>query len=372
MLWTCTKNSFYTDIIDQEYIITIIKSKNHKIRYQNKKSLDFYKHCQNILNFISNHIQNKHDLLDFMFLLNNKINQTIHFQAKFDGNAYNTSIDNLLSIKYIDKCIYHKIVMKRVNKLIYFYQDDITNQINKTKVVSQQLDIIKELYPVHIIQGFVNNVNNVFSIKEHDNVAILFLDISDFTKLCKMYKPKQCIQMLDKYFSALDKLCVIYNLQKVDTCGDCYIVAGGLFNIDINGFKIVQTFHNNYNFCTDTVKFAMDAISITSEFPVKIGIHIGKCVSGIIGNKLPKFTIIGDSVNVAARIQQNANSNSIIVSDDFYSKVVDKFNWISLGNFDMKGVGSKVLYKLDNLQAYDEDLIEGIVNSDNINIFCND
>jgi class 3 adenylate cyclase len=386
MIWMCKKNKYYKSVIDDEYIISIIDYKKDKILYQNSKSLLFYNFDVNIINYILENIEQEHQRavlkeklqsendIDFKIIIKfniNTSNTSLVSNSGFSMFTYdaNTSISNKYGFHVKQSYIWHKVNIQKRKNCLYVYQQDITNLYKKGNVIKTQLELVKELFPRHIIQNFADYKHNIYSVKEHNNISILFLDISDFTTICDTMKPIDVINMLDQYFSKLDKLCNLHNLQKIDTCGDCYIVAGGLINIDDDGYKNVNKSSTNItNDCINIMNFAIDAISLTEKnISVKIGIHIGNCASGIIGKKVPKFTIIGDTVNVAARMQQIAKKNEIISSYEFYQKVNNYYEWDQFGKVSIKGKGEQYVYRCNYNNT---NLILKTISEDSINLFC--
>ena len=112
-----------------------------------------------------------------------------------------------------------------------------------------------------------------------------------------------------------DKLVDHHKVQKVETAGDCYIVAGGILRPDDAGFYELEEGHDPQD-CADRVMcFAKDILRCSREVcmphngdpvTIRIGLHTGPCVSGLVGTKLPKFSIFGDTMNTASRMESTS------------------------------------------------------------------
>lgn len=178
--------------------------------------------------------------------------------------------------------------------------------------------------------------------REFSDVAIMFLDIVGFTTLASNISAKQTMYILNKLFSKYDKLTDEFDVYKVETAGDCYITCDGIFEEGIVPHTIkkgqLENRKNNdpeYS-AKKLLKFAIEVIQQTktmvfrcynSTISVRIGLHIGDVITGTIGNKLPKFSIFGDVMNVASRMESTSKPNCIQVTSDFYKFVKDVLPW---------------------------------------------
>ena len=130
--------------------------------------------------------------------------------------------------------------------------------------------------------------------------------------MAKQVEPQVVMTFLNQLFTIFDSLCDVYGAQKVETAGDCYIAAAGILNADKEGFAIVkQNTSMSDSEKDDPVLNArrilalakgMMAGSKTVMMPhtgepvnIRIGMHTGPCVTGLIGTKLPKFSIFGEN-----------------------------------------------------------------------------
>ncbi len=178
--------------------------------------------------------------------------------------------------------------------------------------------------------------------KLFDDVTVLFTDFKDFTKVSERLTPQQLVDELHTCFSAFDHICVKYNIEKIKTVGDAYLAVSGL--------PIANPKH-----AEDLLKAAMEIRDFISErakvmggngFQVRIGVHSGSVVAGIVGVKKFAYDIWGDTVNTAARMEQNSEAGRINISHTTYELVKGKFNFEYRGEIEAKNKGKLKMYFL--------------------------
>ncbi|XP_031557509.1 retinal guanylyl cyclase 1-like [Actinia tenebrosa] len=147
-----------------------------------------------------------------------------------------------------------------------------------------------------------------------DSVTVFFSDIVNFTNICACISPIEVTSMLNSIYSAFDDKIDKYDVYKVETIGDAYMVASGL--PVRNGGKHVD----------EICRMALDLVKVTETFKldqvpgetllIRVGIHTGPCVSGIVGNKMPRYCLFGDTVNTASRMQTTGDPQKIHISEN--------------------------------------------------------
>ena len=182
--------------------------------------------------------------------------------------------------------------------------------------------------------------------KHYDKVTVLFSDFKDFTLITEKLDPNQLVAEIDFCFRKFDEITTKHNLEKIKTIGDAYLCAGGLpvpnesNPVDvINAAIELQTFMNN-------LKIERDAKGEFS-FEVRIGIHTGPVVAGIVGVKKFAYDIWGDTVNTAARMEQNSEPGKINISGTTYQLIKDKFSCTYRGKVEAKNKGFIDMYFVD-------------------------
>jgi adenylate cyclase len=165
-----------------------------------------------------------------------------------------------------------------------------------------------------------------------DDVTIIFADIVGFTGYAMDHDPDEIVQLLDRIFSDFDRLSAEQSLEKIKTIGDAYMVCSGLEG----------TAEAN---ARGAAHFALAAMSdlkkIVAEkqldLDLRIGIHTGTVVAGVIGERKYSYDIWGDAVNIAARLQQTALPGRILISGDTVHLISDHFETEPQGTTTLKG-----------------------------------
>ena len=167
-----------------------------------------------------------------------------------------------------------------------------------------------------------------------DAATILFADIVNFTVLSERTSPVELVQMLDRLFSRFDELCDSYGLEKIKTIGDAYMVAAGIPEPRADHVEAVAS-------------LALDMGRALAEMPgdafrllnIRIGIHTGPVVAGVIGQRKFTYDLWGDAVNTASRMESHGAPGRIHVTRAVYEKLVGRFVFESRGKQTIKGKG---------------------------------
>ena len=208
------------------------------------------------------------------------------------------------------------------------------------------LSLLENILPEGVLREF--QAHNKYTPKKHENCTILFTDFIGFSKKAQQYSPRELIQALDYYFSQFDIIIQKYNLEKIKTIGDSYMAVGG--------------FNNEENI---EVRTALAAIEIrdfiisdgqkrkgkSKDFwDIRIGIHSGGLIGGVIGSYKFSFDVWGDAVNVASRCEEHSEKNKINVSGTFYEKVKEYFNSTPRGTIPIKNRGEIDMFFIDSIK----------------------
>lgn len=172
------------------------------------------------------------------------------------------------------------------------------------------------------------------SVALHGEVTILFADVVGFTELSSRLLPSQLLDVLEDIFGKFDQLALQHGVEKIKTIGDAYMaIAGAPVVIDHQVERMA-------NFALDIVQ-ACKAFSDDSGFDlaVRVGIHTGPVIAGVIGSSRLCYDLWGDSVNTAQRIESQGEPNAISVSEPVYFKLRNLFLLEDRGLIDLKGKG---------------------------------
>ena len=169
----------------------------------------------------------------------------------------------------------------------------------------------------------------------YPEVTVLFADIVGFTKLSAKLGPKQIVSMLNDVFRIFDELTVKLEVEKIKTIGDCYMVVGGIPD-------------RRSTHCQQIADFALEALEQFNDYAkdfgeplqIRIGMHTGTVVAGVVGTKKFSFDLWGDVVNIASRLESTGVPNRIHVSDAVHVRLMDDFAFEERGDVEIRGKGS--------------------------------
>ncbi|GIL79812.1 hypothetical protein Vretimale_12429 [Volvox reticuliferus] len=158
----------------------------------------------------------------------------------------------------------------------------------------------------------------------HSALTLLFCDIQGFTTMCNSVKPAVVMSFLNDLYTRLDAMLDAFGVYKVETIGDCYVAAGGLMKVDEEtGAVTVRSDDVDPQHAHRTVQFAKALLHAASAVrlpttgePVRlrVGIHSGPAMSGVVGTRMPRFCLFGDTINTASRMESTGVPGAIHVS----------------------------------------------------------
>jgi adenylate cyclase len=179
--------------------------------------------------------------------------------------------------------------------------------------------------------------------KQFDEVTVLFTDFRNFTAMSEKFTAQELVNEINYYYSAFDQIISKNRIEKIKTIGDSYMCAGGLPVASKTSAE-------------DVVKTALEICDFIQQekqkrekegrsfFEIRLGCHTGPVVAGIVGIKKFAYDIWGDTVNVAARMEQNSEVGKINISAATYELVKDKFACTYRGKIQAKNKGEIDMY----------------------------
>jgi class 3 adenylate cyclase len=183
-----------------------------------------------------------------------------------------------------------------------------------------------------------------------EEVTVLFSDIVDFTRLSGEISPTELVNLLNEIFSRFDRLVELHGLEKIKTIGDSYMVVGGLPLPRRDHAESVAEFALD-------MQQEIDAVNAQQghAFMMRIGIHSGPVVAGVIGLKKFIYDLWGDTVNIASRMESHGLPGYIQVSDATYEYLKDKYVFQERGSIHVKGKGEMTTYFLKERKQNESD-----------------
>jgi len=177
----------------------------------------------------------------------------------------------------------------------------------------------------------------------YDEATVMFTDFKGFTTFAGQNDPEDVVAMLDYYFRGFDEIISHFRIEKIKTIGDAYLCVSGAPMANPNHAKdmvraalIFQEF---------VKKSAHQRFGVGSEFlEMRIGLHSGPLVAGVVGSKKFAYDIWGDTVNVAARMEQASESGQINVSETVFQACGDEFHFHYRGELEAKNKGKLKMY----------------------------
>jgi len=180
------------------------------------------------------------------------------------------------------------------------------------------------------------------AIAEHfEAVSVLFADIVSFTRLSARFSPQELVQVLNAIFSEFDQLSEAYDLEKIKTIGDAYMVVGGLPQPKADHAEAIASM-------AIAMQVAIQRFNRETgeNFSLRIGIHSGAAIAGVIGIRKFSYDLWGDTVNVASRMESQGVPGKIQVTAATYALLRDRFDFEPRGTIHVRGRGEMQTYFL--------------------------
>lgn len=198
--------------------------------------------------------------------------------------------------------------------------------------------LLLSIFPETIADQLRNSRQSVAD--SFDHVTIFFADIVGFTQFAGKMNPNQLVAMLDEIFSEFDTLVDKYGVEKIKTIGDSYMAVGGLPVPDDNHCRNIADMALEIN------QVIKRKYSEKYGLQLRIGIHTGKAVAGVIGNKKFSYDLWGDSVNIASRFEASGHPEKIHVTEDVKNALGAEYAFEDCGEIIIKGKGAMKSYFL--------------------------
>jgi class 3 adenylate cyclase len=178
------------------------------------------------------------------------------------------------------------------------------------------------------------NGNETVIADQLSDVTILFADLIDFTRLSARLSARDLVGLLNALFSEFDRLALSFGVEKIKTVGDAYMLAGG----------VPAPRADHAHAVADTALAMIEAVQRTNyDLPIplqmRIGIHSGDVVAGVIGSHKFVYDIWGDAVNIASRMESHGMPNRIQISAATRLHLYEHFRLEPHGSVDIKGRG---------------------------------
>ena len=217
------------------------------------------------------------------------------------------------------------------------------NRISKEKKRSDEL--LLNILPSETAEEL--KATGTAKTKSFDAVTVMFTDFKNFTQASELLTPEELVSEINHCYSEFDKIVTKYGIEKIKTIGDAYMCAGGLPVTNLtHPFDVVLAGLEMQNFITRNKAERMEKGQ--PFFELRLGIHTGPVVAGIVGIKKFAYDIWGDTVNTASRMESSGVVGKVNISGFTYDLVKDKFDCTHRGKIEAKNKGQIDMYFVEN------------------------
>lgn len=232
---------------------------------------------------------------------------------------------------------------RRAGRRLAIQNRKIEAQKEQIELERQKSDrLLLNILPDEVAQEL--RTHGYASPRFYNAATVLFTDFLNFTKLSQTLSPERLIDELDECFLAFDEICEKYGLEKIKTIGDAFMCAGGL--------PVPNNTHP-----VDVVKAALEMLSWLEkrnrENPnavfrqMRIGIHTGPVIAGVIGKNKFAYDIWGDAVNLAARLEELGEPGRVNISGATLEEIKDHFRCVYRGKKEVHNKGLVDMYFIE-------------------------
>lgn len=199
-------------------------------------------------------------------------------------------------------------------------------------------NLLRVLLPENVITDLMEKGS--YEPETHLNTSVLFCDLVGFTAISAEITPHELIQELTEIFTAYDELAQLHQVTRIKTIGDAYMAVAGI------GSTNQAHATNLVNFGLGMVEYLYSKNSESAiEWKCRIGIHSGEIISGVVGKSRFQFDVMGDNVNIAARVETNGRPMSVAITEETKSLLLpEQFQFESVGSIYLKGKGNRELF----------------------------
>ena len=189
--------------------------------------------------------------------------------------------------------------------------------------------------------------------KKFDSVSVLFTDFQGFTMSSEDLSPEDLVKSVDFYYRKFDEIIKSYGLEKIKTIGDAYMAAGGLpFPTDDHAQKLVTAALKISDFVNESRESSSTDLK---RFDIRIGIHSGPVVAGVVGTNKFAYDIWGDTVNIASRMESTSLPGKVNISESTFDMIKDDFDCEYRGEIHAKNKGKMKMYFVTGPKSKDTD-----------------
>ncbi len=267
---------------------------------------------------------------------------TLEAERKIALQNKQLEINSLEVSKKRDERIFYIAGIALLLLVIVFIMRNYKTQKNSSELLSAEMsrsdDLLLNILPAGVAAELKDK--GVYKARHYDEGTVFFTDFVNFTKASEKMAPQDLIDELHTCFKAFDEIVTRHNIEKIKTIGDAYLAVAGI--------PVADALH-----AENAVRAALEINTFMAErqtrlkektFGIRIGIHSGNLVAGIVGVKKFAYDIWGDTVNTAAHMEERSETGKVNISQVTYELVKDKFNCEYRGEIEAKNKGLMNMY----------------------------
>lgn len=235
------------------------------------------------------------------------------------------------------------------NEELVQQQSEILAQRNALEVEQQKSEkLLLNILPREIANELKEN--GKASPRNYSSATVLFTDFKDFTSVAEALSPEELLQELNNFFVAFDEIIEKHGLEKIKTIGDAYMCVGGVPIEDKHSVaRAVEAAIEIRDFVEEqrSIKLALGKPC----WEVRIGLHTGPLIAGVVGKNKFAFDIWGDTVNIASRMESASETGKVNISGDTYQLIKDQFEFTYRGKVSAKNKGDIDMYFVERISV---------------------
>jgi adenylate cyclase len=229
-------------------------------------------------------------------------------------------------------------------KIITKISDRLQKKLDKTyqdlKIEQEKSEkLLLNILPVRVAYDLKEN--GKCQPESFENVTVFFSDIVGFTSISENMEPSLLISELNDLFTNFDEIIYKHSCERIKTIGDAYLAVSGM------PIENIRHAENIAKASLEIIKYLQNRNKTNSlKWQIRIGLHSGKVVGGIVGVKKYIYDVFGDTINTASRMESYSEPMKINVSEATYNLIKDKFHFEKREEVVVKGKGSRKMYFL--------------------------
>lgn len=213
-----------------------------------------------------------------------------------------------------------------------------------TQAVEQTNSLLESILPRSIAHRM--NLGESQIVDQFADATVVFVDVVDFTSYSMEVPASESMKLLQDLFGRYDNVVDRYGVEKIKTIGDCYMYVSGIPKGSAEHCEIAVDAAIDLLFETQQL-----GISMGRDIGVRIGVHSGPLVAGVVGGFRFVYDLWGSTVNLASRIEEAGTPNKITVSQAVIDRIGDSFGYQRQGRARLRGVGPTILYSIEGRKA---------------------